>query len=72
MHFKRRGCYVAALDPVMGLEISKTRPIVVVSNDQNNKFSGKVTILPITTQNLKKIILSKFFYPKVPQIYPSI
>jgi mRNA interferase MazF len=64
MHFKRGGCYVAALDPVMGHEISKTRPVVVVSNDQNNKFSGTVTILPITSQNLKKIYPFEVFLPK--------
>ncbi len=55
MNIKRGGVYLACLDPVVGSEISKTRPVVVVSNDQNNKFSATVTILPITSQNLKKI-----------------
>lgn len=55
MSIKRGGLYLAALDPVVGREISKTRPVVVVSNDKNNEFSGTVTILPITSRNLEKI-----------------
>ena len=64
MNIKRGGVYLAALDPVVGREIAKTRPVVVVSNDKSNEFSGTITILPITSKNLKKIypfevILSK-------------
>ena len=55
MNIKRGNIYLAALDPSIGKEISKTRPVVVVSNDQNNEFSGTVTILPITSKNLGKI-----------------
>jgi len=55
MNIKRGGIYVAALDPVIGKEISKTRPVVVVSNDINNQYSGTVTIVPITSKNLQKI-----------------
>ena len=51
MNIKRGEIYLAALDPVMGREIAKTRPVVVVSNDKNNEFSGTVTILPITSKN---------------------
>jgi len=51
MNIRRGGIYLAALDPVVGREISKTRPVVVVSNDKNNEFSGTVTILPITSKN---------------------
>jgi len=64
MNIRRGGVYIAALDPVIGKEISKTRPAVVVSNDKNNEFSGTVTILPVTSKNLKKtypfeVLLSK-------------
>ena len=55
MNIRRGGIYVATLDPVIGRELSKTRPVVVVSNDKNNEFSGTVTILPVTSKNLKKI-----------------
>jgi mRNA interferase MazF len=51
VNIKRGEIYLAALDPVLGREIAKTRPVVVVSNDKNNEFSGTVTILPITSKN---------------------
>ena len=54
MNISRGSCYLAALDPIIGRKISKTRPIVVVSNDKNNEFSGTVTILPITSKHIKK------------------
>lgn len=55
MIIRRGGIYLAALDPVVGKEIAKTRPVVVISNDKNNEFSGTVTVLPITSKNLRKI-----------------
>lgn len=55
MNIKRGGIYLAALDPVIGKEISKTRPVVIVSNNKNNEFSGTVTILPVTSKNIQKI-----------------
>ena len=51
MNIKRGEIYLAALDPVMGREIAKTRPVLIVSNDKNNEFSGTVTILPLTSKN---------------------
>jgi mRNA interferase MazF len=64
MNIKRGGIYLAALDPVVGKEISKTRPVVVVSNDQNNYFSSTVTILPVTSKNIKKIYPFEVFLNK--------
>ena len=64
MSIKRGGIYLAALDPVVGREISKTRPVVVVSNDINNEFSGTVTILPITSKNVSKIYPFEVFLPQ--------
>jgi mRNA interferase MazF len=64
MNIKRGGVYLAALDPVMGREISKTRPVVVVSNDKNNTFSGTVTILPISSQRLDKIYPFEVLLPE--------
>ncbi|OPL10725.1 MAG: MazF family transcriptional regulator [delta proteobacterium ML8_D] len=52
---RRGSCYLAALDPVIGGEISKTRPVVIVSNNKNNEFSETVTILPVTSKHIKKI-----------------
>ena len=64
MNIKRGEIYLAALDPVLGKEISKTRPVVIVSNNKNNLFSGTVTILPISSQNLDKIYPFEVFLPK--------
>ena len=55
MTIRRGEVHIAALDPVVGKEISKTRPVVVVSNDVNNRYSGTVTVLPVTSGNLDKI-----------------
>jgi mRNA interferase MazF len=55
MIIKRGFIYLAALDPVVGNEIAKTRPIAVISNDVNNVFSGTVTVVPITSKNLREI-----------------
>ena len=55
MIIERGGIYLAALDPTMGHEISKTRPVLVISNNQNNRFAGTVTVLPITSGSLEKI-----------------
>jgi mRNA interferase MazF len=54
MKIKRGNIFLAGLDPVIGKEISKTRPVVVISNDLNNQFSGTVTVLPITSKNSEK------------------
>lgn len=64
MNIKRGEIYLAALDPVLGKEIAKTRPVVIVSNNKNNLFSGTVTILPISSQNLDKIYPFEVFLPQ--------
>jgi mRNA interferase MazF len=64
MNIKRGEIYLATLDPVVGKEISKTRPVVIVSNDTNNEVSGTVTILPITSTNLERIYPFEVFLSK--------
>jgi mRNA interferase MazF len=46
----RRGdvCWVA-LDPVLGTEIKKTRPAIVVSNDAMNRYAQRVVVMPLTS-----------------------
>lgn len=41
--------YLVSLEPVVGREIGKTRPALIISNDRNNEFSDTVTLIPITT-----------------------
>jgi mRNA interferase MazF len=49
-HFPKRGeIYWANLDPTLGSEIAKTRPVVIVSNDINNEYAATITVLPITS-----------------------
>jgi len=64
MNIKRGGIYLAALDPIIGRKISKTRPVLIVSNNKNNEFSGTVTILPITSKNIRKIYPFEVFIAK--------
>lgn len=46
---KRGDIYYAALDPTVGSEISKRRPVLIVSNDASNRSADTVTVLPITS-----------------------
>ena len=64
MSIRRGETHLAALDPVIGKEISKTRPVVVVSNDINNEYSGTVTILPVTSASLGKVYPFEVFLPR--------
>lgn len=51
---KRGDIYFANLDPTIGSEIQKTRPVLIVSNNANNNASAIVTVVPITS-NITKI-----------------
>jgi mRNA interferase MazF len=46
---KRGEIYYANLDPTVGAEVNKRRPVVIVSNDINNRANSLVTVLPITS-----------------------
>ena len=46
---KRREIYWANLDPTIGSEIAKTRPVLIVSNNINNQYAATVSVLPITS-----------------------
>ena len=46
---KRGEIYYANLSPTVASEIDKRRPVLVVSNDANNRAANTVTILPITS-----------------------
>jgi mRNA interferase MazF len=51
---KRGEIYYANLNPTVGSEIAKRRPVLIVSNDINNWAATTLTILPITS-NVTKI-----------------
>lgn len=46
----RYGVYLAGLDPTIGGEISKTRPVVVVSLEAMNRLLETIVICPLTTK----------------------
>jgi len=47
---ERYGIYFANLDPVRGSEIAKTRPVIIVSRDEMNRFLDTVVVCPLTTK----------------------
>ncbi len=56
MSFPRRGdVYWVNLDPVVGSEIAKTRPAVIISNDVGNEYARRVIIAPITSGHTGRI-----------------
>ena len=55
--------YLAHLNPTVGSEIAKTRPVLIVSNDINNQYDDTITILPITSST-EKIYPFEVFLPK--------
>jgi mRNA interferase MazF len=42
--------YYANLDPAIGSEQAKRRPVLIVSNDANNRAADTVTVLPVTSR----------------------
>lgn len=60
----RRGdVVVVILDPTIGVEIKKTRPAIVVSNDSINHFSQLVVVVPLT-KNTAHLSPSHVVIPK--------
>jgi mRNA interferase MazF len=52
--FKRGEVYYAALDPVVGNETGKTRPVLIIQNDIGNRYSPTTIIAVITEFSEKK------------------
>ena len=56
MSFPRRGeLYWVSLDPVVGSEIAKTRPCLIISNDVGNQFSDRVIVAALTLRGLERV-----------------
>ena len=53
MELKQYSIVLVNLDPTIGSEIKKTRPCVIVSPDEMNKYLNTMVVAPMTT-NLKK------------------
>lgn len=47
---ERFDVFLVALDPTVGSEIRKTRPCVIVSPDEMNRYVRTVAVAPLTTK----------------------
>ena len=55
--------FLANLDPTIGVEIKKNRPVIVVSSNAINKYSQLVVVVPLTT-NVSKVSPSHVVFQK--------
>ena len=56
MTIKRWSVYRANLDPVVGSEQGKSRPVLVISEDDINNLLNIVNVIPITTRKPGRMI----------------
>lgn len=56
MIFKKWAICKADLDPVIGSEQSKSRPVLIISEDQINELLNIVNILPITSRKPGRLV----------------
>lgn len=59
---KRGEIYYADLSPTVGSEINKRRPVLIVSNDANNRAATMLTVLPITS-NISRVYPFEILLP---------
>jgi mRNA interferase MazF len=50
MVVKRFDVYLTNLDPTIGSEIQKTRPCLIISPDEMNRYIRTVIVAPMTTE----------------------
>lgn len=50
MEIKQFDVYLINLDPTVGCEIKKTRPCLVISPNEMNRFISTVIVAPMTTK----------------------
>jgi len=50
MEVKRFDVYLVNLDPTVGHEIKKSRPCLVISPDEMNRYISTVIVAPMTTK----------------------
>jgi len=49
LNIKRYEIYFADLNPTIGSEIKKVRPVVIISQDEMNKYLETVVVCPLTS-----------------------
>lgn len=50
MNIKRYDIYYADLNPAVGSEIKKVRPVVIISQEEMNQYLDTVVICPLTSK----------------------
>ncbi len=50
LNIKRYEIYYADLNPTIGSEIKKVRPVVIISQDEMNKYLETVVVCPLTSK----------------------
>jgi mRNA interferase MazF len=50
LNIKRYDIYFADLNPTMGSEIKKIRPVVIISRDEMNQYLETVVVCPLTSK----------------------
>lgn len=63
LQVQRGDIFWANLDPTIGVEIKKTRPVIVVSNRSINQYSQLVIVVPLTT-NIARLSPSHVLLPQ--------
>lgn len=51
---KRGDVYLAVFDPIVGLEIGKTRPAVIIQNDLGNQYAPTVIVAAISSRGTER------------------
>lgn len=56
MNIDKWEIWLANLEPVIGSEQGKTRPVIIISENYSNTASGVVNVLPLTSRKNNRII----------------
>lgn len=54
--------WIVQLDPAVGSEINKTRPALIISNNEHNHAMQHLTVLPVSDSG-KKVFMVEVFLP---------
>jgi len=73
--FPRKGEIWLANNPERIKELGKDfRPVLIISNDEQNEYDDKVAVVPLTTDEVEKVKLFEVFIQNTPETgldYPS-
>jgi mRNA interferase MazF len=56
MSYEKWSIYRASLDPVIGSEQGKSRPVLIISENRINELLNTVNIIPITSRKPGRVV----------------